>query len=91
MAQYKIGQFAKIFFQKCKDIQEKENAIILQFCNPGELTVPQERVLDCEKIRIPFLVSTDTIDYTPLKIEWFSTFKTTENSKYLHSLIEEAV
>ena len=85
---YRIDQWAKSFQSKGKDIEKRNNDIIINFCHPGELTVRDERKEECQKELNDFFSIKDTVEFSLFKLEWIDDLITTDLT-ILHQFMNE--
>lgn len=87
---YKIDQWAKPFLSPYQDILSNYDILVLRFCNEGETTVPQDRVVACLKDITEFYSEKDTIEFSQFKVEWIEELVTTDIT-ILHQFMDDSM
>lgn len=67
---YKIAQWGKEFRSKGDDITERRNRIVLKHCNPGEVTVPMDKIKECTAELTEFDKIKDSVEFSQFNPSW---------------------
>ncbi len=67
---YKISQWGKPFISKLQDILNKNNEIILKYCEDKEYSPKGEKLVECQRELNEFFATKDTVYFTKFDITW---------------------